>query len=269
MKQDYLSALDRWARWYLPQEEAAEVLEDYREMAAGRSQEDLRRCLGTPRRAVRQLAEPKAYGRWLAVFAVLSVSIALPAVVPLWQELALEVFLLFRAYWFWDIGQTVVPFTWVFLAVGTALSLLWFRRGGKGTDRTLPRTLPPLLVLLAAGMAFLWFMAWILLREPTELIRALFPTHERVRLFRLAMNLDTFLMGAVGLFGLIRFRMSGQPWGAVYVLGLAGTVLGLSVWGLMTSMDLSVTSPGWQTVYIMRYALVTLVGLAGTAVSLC
>lgn len=269
MKRDYLSSLRCWARWYLPPEEAAEVLEDYRDLAAERSEQELRQDMGTPRAAARQLVQPGAYGRWLAVFAVLAVSVGLPAIVPLWQELALEVFLLFQVYWFWDIGQTVVPFTWVFFAAGMTLSLVWFGCGRKGPDRTLPRQIPPLLVLLAAGMAFLWFMAWLLLEEPHELVMRLFPTHERVRVMRLAMTLDCFIMGVIGLFGLVKSRISSRRWGAVYVLGLAGTILGLAVWALMTSMDLSVTTPGWQTAYILRYALVTLLGLLGTAVSLC
>ena len=38
MRRDYLSRLSRAARWYLPPAEAAEVLEDYREIVAGRSE---------------------------------------------------------------------------------------------------------------------------------------------------------------------------------------------------------------------------------------
>ena len=58
MRRDYLSRLSRAARWYLPPAEAAEVLEDYREIVAGRSEEELRRDLGTPRAAMRQPAAP-------------------------------------------------------------------------------------------------------------------------------------------------------------------------------------------------------------------
>ena len=57
MRRDYLSRLSRAARWYLPPAEAAEVLEDYREIVAGRSEEELRRGLGTPRAAMRQHPE--------------------------------------------------------------------------------------------------------------------------------------------------------------------------------------------------------------------
>ena len=47
MRWDYLSRLSLAARWYLPPAEAAEGLEDYREIVEGRSEEELRRlyCL--------------------------------------------------------------------------------------------------------------------------------------------------------------------------------------------------------------------------------
>ncbi|MCI9113213.1 MAG: hypothetical protein HFF96_02975 [Oscillibacter sp.] len=79
MRRDYFSRLSRAARWFLPPAEAAEVLEDYREIVAGRSEEELRRDLGTPRAAMRQLAQPKAYRRWLAAFAGLTVCLLLPS----------------------------------------------------------------------------------------------------------------------------------------------------------------------------------------------
>ncbi len=48
MRWDYLSRLSLAARWYLPPAEAAEVLEDYREIVEGRSEEELRREVGGP-----------------------------------------------------------------------------------------------------------------------------------------------------------------------------------------------------------------------------
>ena len=169
MRRDYLSRLSRAARWYLPPAEAAEVLEDYREIVAGRSEEELRRDLGTPRAAMRQLAQPKAYRRWLAVFGILSVCVVLPAITPLWQELSFHAFKLYRLYWFWDIGRNVIPFTWVFFAAGMTLSLVWLRHnGGKGPGRAVPKRIWPLLALLLMGMSLQWFIAWLILGERWE-----------------------------------------------------------------------------------------------------
>lgn len=270
MKRDYLSGLARSARWYLPPAEAAEVLEDYQEIVEGRSEEELRRDLGTPRMVVKQLAQPKEYHRWLAVFAALTVCIGLPAITPFWQELSLNVFKLFRFYWFWDIGKRIIPFIWVFFAVGMVLSLAWFRRGsGKKTGRAVPKGVLPLLAVLLAGMACLWAFESILLRERWDIINALAPTPVRASMMRLTLCVDIFSMGLIGLLGLVKSRLEDRRWGAVYVLGLAGTILGLLVWGFLTSLNFGGFVPGWQIPFIARYAFVTLAGIVGTAVSLC
>ena len=122
MKRNYLSRLSRAARWYLPPAEAAEVLEDYREIVEGRSGEELRRDLGTPRAAMRQLAQPKAYRRWLAVFLVLSACVLLPAAGVVRSELS-WLFGLFLN----DLMQTP-RYAEMLLPLGTVLALVWFRR---------------------------------------------------------------------------------------------------------------------------------------------
>ena len=65
MRGDYLAKLSQAARWYLPQAEAAEVVEDYRDLIQQepRSEEELLRDLGSPWSAARQLAQPGAYRR--------------------------------------------------------------------------------------------------------------------------------------------------------------------------------------------------------------
>ncbi len=270
MKRNYLSRLSRAARWYLPPAEAAEVLEDYREIVEGRSGEELRRDLGTPRAAMRQLAQPKAYRRWLAVFGILSVCVALPAITPLWQELSFNAFKLYRLYWFWDIGRNVIPFTWVFFAVGMTLSLVWLRHnGGKGPGRAVPKRIWPLLALLLMGMSLQWFIAWLILGERWELLNSLFSTAGSVSVMRLFMGVDAVAMGLIGLRGLLLSRLGDRRWSAVYVLGLAGVILSLSVWALLTSLYIGLSAVGWQTPVWIRYLFITFMGLLGTGVSLC
>lgn len=263
MKRDYLSRLARAARWYLPPAEAAEVLEDYRDIAGDRSEEELRRNLGTPWTVARQLTQLKAYCRWLAVFAVLAVCAGLPAVMVFLAELS-------NAFsWCWNVGQNAVFFTWVFFAVGMGLSLLWFRRNGRReAGGTVFRRVLPRLALILAGMAWLWFIAWLVLAERWELLNSLFSAG-RIPSLHLSIGVDVFAMGLMGLFGLIRVRLGDRRWGAVYVLGLAGVILGLSVWAFFTSMNFGGFVPGWQTPFVMRYAFITFVGLVGTGVSLC
>lgn len=272
MKRDYLFRLSRAARWYLPPAEAAEVLEDYREIADGRNEEALCQDLGSPWEAVRQLAQPRAYWRWLAVFAVLAACVLLPAVLPVLSVLSGTVMFKFQAYsmdwlwWFPNLCAKIIPLHGGFLVAGTALALVWFRRGsGQDRSRSLPGGAMPLLVLSLIGMAVQWLIAWLSL----EMVETLIYTQRMVDTLRLTMVLDMFFMGVIGMFALVKARMADRRWRTVYILALAGSILGLSVFAVWTSMDVSFAASGWQTRYLIRYIAITLLGLVGTGVSLC
>lgn len=275
MKKDYLSSLSRAARWCLPPAEAAEVLEDYRDLIEQepRSEEALRRDLGSPWSAARQLVQPKAYRRWVAVFAVLAACILLPAALPLLAELMEPAIFRFPAldlpWQIYSFCGAIVPFRGIFLLIGMALALVWFRRGsGEERHWNPPKGAVPLLLLLLIGMAFQWVDAWILLAEPVKIWEWL--TSKIVEALRLAMTLDMFVMGVIGMFALVKARMTDRRWQAVYILALAGSVLGMSVFALWTSMDISsITVTGWQREFVIRYLGITVLGLVGTGVSLC
>ena len=273
MRGNYLAKLSRAARWYLPPAEAAEVLEDYREFIEQRprSEEELRRDLGSPWSAARQLVQPKAYQRWVTVFAVLAACILLPAVLPLLSELSGIVIFRFHTYgvdllwWFISLCDKVIPFRGGLLLTGMALALAWFRRG-NGEERrwNLPKGMVPLLALLLAGMAFEWVIAWVTLAMiwpgmPSEIVIAL----------PLAMTLDMFSMGIIGMFALVKARMADRRWRAVYILALAGSILGLSIFAFWTRMDVSFSDTGWQTSLLLRYIAITALGLVGMGGSLC
>ncbi|MCI8738532.1 MAG: hypothetical protein HFG10_00265 [Oscillibacter sp.] len=276
MRGDYLFRLSRAVRWCLPPAEAAEVLEDYRDLIEqeSRCEEELRRDLGSPWSAARQLVQPKAYQRWVTVFAVLAACILLPAVLPLLSELSGIVIFRFHTYgvdllwWFISLCDKVIPFRGGLLLTGMALALAWFRRG-KGEDkcRTLPKGVMPLLLLLLMGMAFQWVNAWILLNEPVKVWEWL--TSEIVKALRLAMTLDMFSMGIIGMFALVKARMADRRWRAVYILALAGSILGLSIFAFWTRMDVSFSDTGWQTSILLRYIAITALGLVGMGGSLC
>ncbi|EOS63404.1 hypothetical protein C816_03177 [Oscillibacter sp. 1-3] len=274
MERDYLSRMSRAARWCLPPAEAAEVLEDYREIAEGRSEEALRRDLGSPWEAARQLAQTRAYRRWVAVFAVLAACVLLPAVLPVLSVLSGMAIFRFQAYgvdwlwWFPGLCDTIAPFRSGFFVTGTALALVWFRRGsGEGRRRTLPKGAVLLLVFLLIGIAFQWLVAWIILAEPAEILEAM--TYQIADAMRLTMTLDMFVMGAIGMFALVQARMTDRRWRAVYILALAGCILGLSIYALWSSMDVSFGSAGWQARILLQYVAITALGLVGTGVSLC
>ena len=274
MKKDYLSKLSRAARWCLPPAEAAEVVEDYRDLIEQepKSEEALRRDLGSPWSAARQLVQPKAYRRWVAVFVVLAACILLPAALPLLAELMEPAIFRFPALdlpWrIYSFCGAIVPFRGIFLLIGMALALVWFRRRSREERRwSLPKGVAPLLALLLAGMALEWMNAWILLIAPVKLWEGL--TSEIAAVLRLVMTLDMFAMGAIGLLALVRARIADRRWRAVYILALAGSILGMSVFALWHSMDVSFGTAGWQREFVIRYLAITVLGLIGTGASLC
>lgn len=263
MRRDYLSRLSLAARWYLPPAEVAEVLEDYREIVAGRSEEELRRDLGTPRAAMKQLAQPKAYRRWLAVFTFLLAIVVLPTADEVVSELSQYL------YHLWGITLFLNGFTWtsffaeLSLPIGAAVSLVWFQRNGQ-RGRRLPKGMVSFFILVLAEMAWVWFIAWAVLTLRFELIDFLFPGP---RVIHLTLAVDILLAGLTGVIGLIKARLEDQRWRAVYVWGLTGVVLNIFLWKLVTSMNL--VDGYWQGPYWIRIAVITLLGLLGTGVSLC
>ena len=63
MKKDYMTRLERAARWRLPPREAEDVIADYREMVGDppRPEEELLQELGKPRDAIRPLTPKWPY----------------------------------------------------------------------------------------------------------------------------------------------------------------------------------------------------------------
>jgi len=241
------------------------VLEDYREIVEGRSEEELRRDLGTPRAAMRQLAQPKAYRRWLAAFAGLTVCLLLPSGDVVLSELNDILFTAF-GLWFFN-GITRPPwYAEPLLPLGIVLALVWFQRNGR-KEQTLPKWVVPLLIFLLLGIAWVSFLGWVLFAEQWDLLNSLFP-EERVWVHRLTLGLDALAAGVIGMFGLVKARLSDRRWRAVYVLGLTGAVSCVFMWKMFSGMCWEFT-PGWQTPYVIRYIVVILVGLLGTGVSLC
>ena len=261
---DYLSRLSLAARWYLPPAEAAEVLEDYREIVAGRSEEELRRDLGTSRAAMRQLAQPKAYRKWLAVFLILSACVLLPAVDPILEGLSLTVWLSGVSHMFWNRNGTIARLSMPLFPLGTVLPLIWFQRnGGKG--RTLSKRTLPIFALALLGFVWVWFLFWVILTERYDVVDFLFP--DMIWTVRLITCLNLLIGGAAGMAGLIKSRLEDRRWRAMYIWGLTGVVLNTYLWQIFTSMNLD-GSHGWQGPYWIRLVFIALVGLLGTGLSL-
>lgn len=254
---DYLSRLSRAARWYLPPAEAAEVLEDYREIVEGRSEEELRRDIGSPRDAVRCLVQPGTYRRWLTVFGALAACELVPALMA-WNS----------------IFRVPIPYFTRYLALALAMgiSFSWFRREGR-REKRLPKAIPFFMAAALIGMVWAWFLAWVAVLEWRAAIDFFFPPEQsewlnlyRGQLISGSLVLYSAAMIAVSLFGLIKARLGDRRWHAVYLSALTGSLVALSVYGLLTRMSFY---PGWQVTTALRIAILTAAGLIGTGVSLC
>ncbi len=259
MRGDYFAKLSRAARWYLPPREAAEVLEDYRDLIEQepRSEEELRRDVGTPKDAVGQLVQIRTYQKWLMVFAALAVCVLFPAVGPI----------LSRLFW-WNEIFLFVQLDWVYLLAGWILSFVWFQRNGR-KEGALPRGIFLAMLIPLAGMVWSGYIALSAMYWTTELYEFLTKNPLLGSNLHLALLCNGFIAGLAGLFGLILARMRDRRWRAVYALGLAGAVLSMSVWALLSSMDVSFSDTGWQTPILLRYIAITVLGLVGTGGALC
>lgn len=267
MKRDYLSRLSRAARWYLPPAEAAEVVEDYQDIVGRepRSEEELRRDLGTPGAAARQLAQPKAYRRWVAVFLILAAGLLLPAADMFLSELWGLAFILFHIDLPLDGLANSSRYAELFFPVGIMLPLVWFQRNGR-KGQTFPRKIWLGFPLVLLGMIWVLFLAWIVFEERFTLLNFLFP--DQGWLIRSILGLNLLVAGVTGMIGLVLARLRDRRWRAVYVWGLTGVVLNIFLWKILTSMSIDFYG-SWQLPYLIRLVSITAAGVLGTVISLC
>lgn len=277
MKKDYMARLGRWARWMLPRQEAEDVLADYRDIVGTppRPDDELLRELGKPRSVIRPLAQTKQYRTWLAVFVVMAACILLPADSPLPCGL----------YFVWfNLFHTDIPgftFCRLFLIVGLALSLVWFRPRQGEEKAPLPRSIIITLAMLLAVMALVWWAFWqITLYPEGALSNPIF--HLPIGFWwplggdYVGGNLLSFLLewsaiplAVVGMTGLVKARLRDRRWRAVYFLSLSVMLLAFAVLALLTSMDVSSEPDTWWVFTRQLCIEITVFGLIGTGVSLC
>lgn len=259
MKKDYFTQLTRAARWFLPPEEAREVLSEYRDIldAAPRDDESLRRDLGDPVEAMRLVSQPKVYHKWLAAFAVMAACLLLPAVSPLPGA--------WRLWGFFQRYLYRFPVELMLLAAGLGVSLVCFRRREAEGKGPLPQGLLPLLALQLAGLAGTWWMAWVVLDQPVG-VMGFFRDHPAIAGSMAAVLMwGGALLALTGMWGLVRARLLDRRWRAAYALSLTVVALVMAVLSLLWDMRLD-ASPADS---LPCFVLLTALGLAGTGVSLC
>ena len=219
MKADYMTRLERWARWMLPRQEAEDVLADYRDIVG-----------------IRPLAQPRQYRTWLAAFAVMAACLLIPAYSPLPGGLYFVWFNMFVS----DIpGFTFCRF---FLIVGAAVSLVWFRPRKGEAKAPLPRAVPIALAVLLAFMALVWWAFWQLTLYPGgALVNPIFhlpfgfwwplsDVYVGGNLLMLLLECAAVPLMILGVAALVKARVRDRRWRAVYFLSLSAMMLSLPCW---------------------------------------
>lgn len=290
MKKDYMTQLERAARWRLPRQEAEDVIADYRDIVGD---EELRRGLGKPRDVIAPLTPQKTYRVWLAVFIALAACALLPALGPLpgmWRlwYLCREVFFcvipldlynnLDEYYLHLCLG-TVLPF------LGMIGALVWFRWKGEWKAARLPKALWALLAAAAVWIAALLAVNWFWMRDPIAFsemwgemplyvlwVRIGPPGFTVPRSFHTllgALEWGGFAMALLSVFALVKARTQDRRWAAVYILALTAVLLSGETLALVNNMEISGAAPNWWVPTLWAWAVYAGVGCAGAGAALC
>ena len=277
MKKDYMTRLERAARWRLPPQEAEDVIADYRDIVGSppRPEEELHREVGDPEQVVKLLmTPPREYRIWQVVFTVMAACILIPAISPLPGGPWFVFHNLFPHY-------GTLPLGFCFVVVGLILSLVWFRPQKGEPKAPLPRPVIVTLIVELALMAAVWWCIYQLAQYPDGILfqPALVTTWFDARIGQTTLHLywvaDALewggaAVGVVGVVGLVKARTRNRRWRAVYCMSLSLMMLALCVLSLYSFMD--PTEGGRATVEAFTRqcsAVITILGILGTGVSLC
>lgn len=222
MKQ-YVKQLSFWAHWRFPNAEADEIVEDYQDILTGYSSKaEATEHLGSPRKALMQLEEPKSYRWWCLVFfgLVFSGLFLLHAMKYPFENSALGAKLLFPV---------------ILIA-----SLLWFRRfEAKPAKRAMPRRLLPVLsVELVALLFVLWFYHYALsFAFSIDWLANVEPWAIGPMIYHI-LRVVCLVCALAGGYALLQARMQDRRWIAVYLLALTVIMVCMLFTAILNSLDL-------------------------------
>jgi len=268
-QKQYMVKFSRSARWRLGAAEAEEAIRDYREMVyqEGRDEAKLVEELGDPVQAAWLLTDAKVYKRWIKVFVILAFGLFL---MSKWAWIGM-VFVRIAEY-----DEIWYP-VWV-MAVGLALSLVWFRRHGQKSGPLSKRLLLSLAVVLILGLAVIGLTWHVLDPKFLETYAKLIykkgvgsALYQQFILYReLIIDGGTFCP-VIALIGLVLARCRDRRWLALYALAL--TAAALCVMTGFWERSLAITAPSMvdaRRFYLFSKLIpVGIAGLIGTGVALC
>lgn len=274
MKKDYMTQLERAARWRLPRQEAEDVIADYRDIISHppRSEEELRREVGDPEKVIQMLVSPtRAYRVWLAAFILMAACIL---------TLGFSPTAIGYPFWFayfdsWH-GNHLGPAAAV---LGAVLTLVWFRWQGFKSEKH-SKAVPILLAVLTVWTGVIIVVFCLVARDPVGFSEALGQVPSWIgpdrmeslsnRILNAFLAYSGVLMALLGTFALVRARTQDRRWAAVYVLAIAAVLIPLEMLALFTCMDpiFDITT-AWYLPYLGQYAAIFAAGMVGAGVALC
>ena len=276
MKKDYMTRLERAARWRLPPKEADDVIADYREMVGDppRPEEELIRDLGKPQDAIKPLVQPRQYRIWPAVFLVLSLCIlSLGISVYDWRLWSIY----FEDYFY----GTRDYLSRVVTVLGAVTALVWFRWQGRKAAR-LPKAIPVLLALLLACCGGIMLYCWAGSRDFDSFAamwgtyktwigpNSVTPISTSVHLPLSFMGDGSMIIAIAAVFWLVKARTRDRRWAAVYIMALTTILAALNVVAVIYSMNPTFLAP--EEIFrqmLLQSAGITAIGLIGAGVALC
>lgn len=214
-RKNYLARLCRAARWRLPPEEAAEMISDYTELTAGRSDEELILDFGKPKDAVdkvRILYAPRELNSWRIVFGVLCFLL-----------------LLFYKQMMIAIPHLVIPYADIYLLFLPAVILpnvwfLWKRKKHNLKSQPFPRALPVCIGFILITMIVFTFYTYHVFNnypileiqtDSSSILSTFSPIIKNSILF---IEIFVYIALAVAFYALIKARMYDRRWRALYIL---------------------------------------------------
>ena len=212
MGKNDMARLSWWAHWYLPQGEAEGVIAGYGDEAGAAPRAGGER----PREAAKKFVRPQSYYVWLGVFAILAACAVIPVLSS--KKFGLEAL---RVVWK-SLFSTGFPLYRIFLAVGVALPLVWFRRHGQKNGTISKWLVLALVVVLVFGVGT---MAWNWHVFDSSFLDGYAEVYPLVIPWQVILQRELIINGGVvcaliALAGLILAKCYDRRWLALYTLAV-------------------------------------------------
>lgn len=227
-KSEYIGHFSQNAKWKLSYQEAEEVIEDYEGFfsQSGRDEHDICLELGNPTAAVKALSSRMSYGYWLTIFSIQAIALFVPYFILLASNPPLS-FILSHP----DVNPHIIL---TLAGFGVMVSLVFFRPQKKYLDKKIPKT-------IFFSLVVLFLFAFILGILVTVFFYQLYDTNT-IPFYSLLLPSILFLSGtlftAAGIWSLIKSRICDRRWRAVYILALTLLLITISIFDLLTSLDI-------------------------------